>query len=52
MGYAYEQRKRPQGPQNSEPERTNAPGPGFSAPNAGASIPPTGPSFDLGAAMR
>ena len=52
MGYAYDQRKQPKVPQNTEPERTNAPGPVFSAPNPGASIPPAGPSFDLNAAMR
>ena len=52
MEYTYEQRKQPKGPQNTEPERTTAPGPGFSAPNPGASIPPAGPSFDLDAAMR
>ena len=52
MGYTYDQRKRPQEPQNTASEHTNAPGPGFSAPNSGASIPPTGPSFDLDAAMQ
>ncbi len=52
MFYSYDQRKRPQGPQNTASEHTTAPGPGFSAPNPGASIPPAGPSFDLDAAMR
>ena len=52
MFYSYDQRKRPQGPQNTASEHTNAPGPGFSVPNAGASIPPTGPAFDLAGAMQ
>ena len=52
MSYIYQQRKQPQGPQNTAPERANAPGPGFSSPNPGASIPPAGPSFDLAGAMQ
>ena len=32
MGYTYEQRKRPQGQQNTVPERTAAPGTGLSRP--------------------
>ena len=31
MSYVYDQRKRPQGPQNTEPERTAAPGPSMEA---------------------
>ena len=52
MPYTYQQRKRPQGPQNTAPERTNAPGPGFNALMPGTSAPQNGPSFDLDAAMQ
>ncbi len=55
MSYTYDRRKRPQGQQAGEPERTTAPGPGMEAPMSGRAAP--GPaaqdrSFDLDAAMR
>ena len=52
MGYTYEQRKRPQGQQNSEPERTTAPVPGHNVLIPGTAAPQSVPSFDLGGAMQ
>ncbi len=52
MGYTYEQRKRPHGPQNTAPERTNAPGPGHNALMPGTAATQNGPSFDLDGAMQ
>ena len=55
MSYAYAQHKRPQGPQNKEPERTAAPGPGMDALMNGTARPTAaqkGQSFDLDAAMK
>ena len=55
MSYAYDQRKRPQGPQNSAPEQTAAPGPDLSALMTGAARPSAaqkGQSIDLDAAMK
>ena len=55
MSYTYEKRKRPQGPQNTEPQRTTAPGPDFDALMNGTARPSAaqkGRSFDLDAAMK
>ena len=55
MSYVYDQRKRPQGLQNTEPERTAAPGPGMDALMTGTARPAAarkGRSFDLDAAMK
>ncbi len=52
MSYTYEQRKRPQGRENTAPERTSAPVPGFNALMPGTSAPQNGPSFDLAGAMQ
>ena len=52
MGYTYDQRKRPQGLQNTGPERTRAPGPGHNALMPGTAVPQSGPTFDLDAAMQ
>ena len=55
MAYSYQRRKRPQGQQSTEPERTTAPGPGMDALMTGAARPTAaqkGTSFDLDAAMK
>ncbi len=52
MSYTYEQRKRPQGRENTAPERTTAPGTGHNALMPGPAIPQSGPSFDLDGAMQ
>ena len=52
MGYTYDQRKRPQGRENTAPERATAPGPAFNALLPGTSAPQNAPSFDLDAAMK
>ena len=55
MSYTYDQRKRPQGQQTREPERTAAPGPGMEALMSGRAAPSAaqkGRSFDLSAAMK
>ncbi len=55
MSYTYDQRKRPQGQQSTEPERTTAPGPGMEALMSGRATPSAaqkGTSFDLDAAMK
>ena len=55
MSYTYDQRKRPQGQQTREPERTAAPGPGMEALMSGRAAPSAaqkGRSFDLDAAMK
>ncbi len=52
MSYTYEQRKRPQGRENTAPERATAPGPAFNALLPGTSAPQNAPSFDLDAAMK
>ena len=55
MSYTYDQRKRPQGPQNTEPERTTASRPGIEAlmnGTARSSAAMKGRSFDLDAAMQ
>ena len=39
MGYTYEQRKHPQGPQNTATARTSAPGPGHNALMPGTAPP-------------
>ena len=55
MSYIYKQRKRPQGPQDTEPERTAAPGPDYDALMSGRARPTAaqkGRSFDLDAAMK
>ena len=55
MSYVYDQRKRPQGQQNTEPERTAAPGPGMDALMNGTARPTAarkGQPFDLDAAMK
>lgn len=55
MSYAYDQRKRPQSPQNTEPERTAAPGPSMDALMNGTARPAAarkGQSFGLDAAMQ
>ena len=52
MGYTYEQRKRPQVPQKTVPERTNASEPVSIAQRFGTSASQNGPSFDLDAVMQ
>ena len=52
MSYTYEQRKRPQGRENTAPERTTAPGTGHNALMPGPAIPQSSPSFDLDGAMQ
>ena len=55
MSYTYDQRKRPQGQQSRELERTTAPGPGMEALMSGRAAPSAaqkGQSFDLDAAMK
>ncbi len=52
MGYTYEQRKRPQVPQKTVPERTNASEPVSIAHRFGTSASQNGPSFDLDAVMQ
>ena len=52
MGYTYEQRKRPRGPQNTATERTADPGPVSGAMIPGTAITQNSPSFDLDAAMQ
>ena len=54
MSYVYDQRKRPQGQQNTEPERTAAPGLSMDALMNGAARPAAQKrrSFDLDAAMK
>ena len=43
MGYTYEQRKRPQGQQNTAPERTTAPVPSHNVLIPGTAAPPKRP---------
>ncbi len=55
MSYTYDQRKRPRGAQNKEPEQTAAPGPGMEALISGTARPTAaqkGQPFDLDAAMK
>ena len=55
MSYIYDQRKRPQGHQNTEPGRTASPGPGMEALMAGTARPTAaqkGQPFDLDAAIK
>ena len=55
MSYSYDQRKRPQGPQNAAPEPDSAPVPNYQALMSGAARPTAaqkGRSFDLDAAMK
>ena len=55
MSHIYDQRKRPQKQSESEPERTAAPGPDFSALMTGAALPSAaqkGRSIDLDAAIK
>ena len=55
MSYVYDQRKRPQGPKNTEREHSAAPGPGMDALMNGTARPTAaqkGQSFDLDAAMK
>ncbi len=55
MSYVYDQRKRPQGPKNTEREHSAAPGPGMEALMNGTARPTAaqkGQSFDLDAAMK
>jgi|GEM_PF-4095056 len=55
MSYTYEQRKRPQGQQNTSPERTTAPGPTMDALLSGAAAPTAaqkGRPIDLDGAMK
>ncbi len=52
MGYTYEQRKRPQVPQKTVPERTNASEPVSIAQRFGTFASQNSPSFDLDAVMQ
>ena len=55
MSYVYDQRKRPQGSNMSEPRQTAAPGPGMESLMAGTARPTAaqkGQPFDLDAAMK
>ena len=55
MSCTYDQRKRPQGPKNIEPERTAAPGPSMEALMTGTARPTAaqkGRPIDLDAAMK
>ena len=55
MSYTYDQRKRPQGPQNAAPEPDSAPVPNYQALMSGAARPTAeqkGRPFDLDAAMK
>ena len=55
MSYSYDQRKRPQGPQNAAPEPDSAPIPNYQALMSGAARPTAeqkGRPFDLDAAMK
>ena len=55
MSYTYDQRKRPQGPQNAEPEPAGASIPNYQALLNGTARPTAeqkGRPFDLDAAMK
>ena len=52
MSYAYDQRKRPRGPQDPASARTGAPERGSNIIRSGLSAPQSSPSFNLDAAMQ